>query len=168
MFRSRSKHGSSVSQPAVDTQLGRESRQQPEARQDGAGTWFRDAESGMPYDYEYLTRLGWHPRHPAERARQTDGSAPRSRGHYGKGPKGYTRSDDRILEDVCERLRADLEVDATELSVTVRSGEVTFEGQVPDRFQEHRAIDVAESVRGVSRVTSHLSTGRRSRAGGPS
>jgi osmotically-inducible protein OsmY len=119
----------------------------------------------MPYDYEYLTRLGWDPRNPSDRARQRE--APQPRGHYGKGPKGYTRSDERIFEDVCERLRADMEVDATELSVTVRSGEVTLEGRVPDRFQEHRAIEVAESVRGVCNVTSHLNKGRP-RPGGPS
>src|SRR5215207_3226657 len=32
--------------------------------------------------------------------------------HIGQGPKGYTRSDERMLEDVCERLTQNASVDA--------------------------------------------------------
>jgi len=41
--------------------------------------------------------------------------------HYGKGPKGYTRSDERIREDVCDRLSDDDEVDARDITVTVKN-----------------------------------------------
>jgi hypothetical protein len=78
--------------------------------------------------------------------------------HVGKGPKGYTRSDERIREDVCDRLSDDDEVDASEISVTVKGGEVTLEGTVTDRHSKHRAEDIAESVSGVRDVSNRLRT----------
>jgi len=45
----------------------------------------------------------------------------------GRGPKGYERSDDRIREDVCDRLMDDPEVAASNLTVEVRGGEVILE-----------------------------------------
>lgn len=76
--------------------------------------------------------------------------------HYGKGPKGYTRSDERIREDICDRLSDDDEVDARDITVTVKNAEVTLEGTVNDRRSKHRAEDVAESVSGVKDVSNHL------------
>lgn len=76
--------------------------------------------------------------------------------HRGKGPKGYTRSDERIREDVCDRLSDDDELDASEITVTVRGGEVTLEGTVPDRRAKQRAEDLAEAVSGVRDVDNKL------------
>jgi osmotically-inducible protein OsmY len=78
--------------------------------------------------------------------------------YFGKGPKGYTRSDDRIREDVCDRLSDDDEVDASDITVTVKGGEVTLEGTVLDRRSKHRAEDIAESVGGVKDVHNSLRT----------
>lgn len=77
-------------------------------------------------------------------------------GHSGKGPKGYVRSDERIREDICDRLSDDDEIDARDITVTVKAAEVTLEGQVADRRSKHRAEDVAESVSGVKDVSNHL------------
>lgn len=80
-----------------------------------------------------------------------------SRGEYrGKGPKGYTRSDERIREDVCDRLSADDELDASDITVTVKGGEVTLEGTVADRRAKQRAEDIAESAGGVKDVDNKL------------
>ena len=88
------------------------------------------------------------------------GSAPvltsRRGGFAGKGPRGYTRSDDRIREDVCDRLSADDEVDASDITVTVAKAEVTLEGTVHDRHAKRRAEDIAESVTGVTDVHNRL------------
>jgi hypothetical protein len=75
-------------------------------------------------------------------------SAPRG-GHAGRGPKGYTRPDDRIREDVCDRLSWNDEVDATDISVRVESGEVMLEGSVATRHMKRLATDIAEAVPGV-------------------
>lgn len=76
--------------------------------------------------------------------------------HRGKGPKGYKRSDDRIREDVCDRLSDDDELDASEITVSVKDGEVTLEGSVTDRRSKQRAEDLAESVGGVRDVDNKL------------
>ncbi len=75
-----------------------------------------------------------------------------SGGFAGRGPKGYRRSDARILEDVCERLRRDDEVDAGELSVRVDDGQVTLEGSSGTRGERQRAERIAASVAGVADV----------------
>ena len=75
-----------------------------------------------------------------------------------KGPKGYVRSDDRIREDVCDRLSDDDIVDASDISVQVKDGEVTLEGSVTDRHMKHRAEDIIEEVSGVRDVNNKLRT----------
>jgi osmotically-inducible protein OsmY len=66
----------------------------------------------------------------------------------GKGPKNYSRSDDRIREEVCELLE-DADLDASEIDVKVRGGEVTLEGTVQDRWAKREAEDVIAHARGV-------------------
>ncbi len=79
------------------------------------------------------------------------------RGPYsGRGPKDYQRSDDRIREDVCERLTEHPDVDASEVSVQVSSGEVTLQGSVSERRMKRLAEDCAESVSGVHEVHNQI------------
>jgi osmotically-inducible protein OsmY len=79
-------------------------------------------------------------------------SVPARGGYAGRGPKGYTRTDERIREDVCDRLSWDDEVDATDIVVRVQNGEVTLEGSVETRHMKRLAEDIAEDVPGVSDV----------------
>ncbi|WP_168801003.1 BON domain-containing protein [Peteryoungia ipomoeae] len=76
--------------------------------------------------------------------------------HRGKGPRGYRRSDARILEDVNDRLADDPAVDASDIEVTVKDAEVTLSGQVTDRWEKRRAEDSAERVSGVAHVQNNL------------
>ncbi len=78
------------------------------------------------------------------------------RGHRGRGPKGYVRSDDRIREDVSDRLSDDPLVDASEIEVSVAGTEVTLTGTVSSREERRRAEDCAERVSGVSHVQNNL------------
>jgi hypothetical protein len=76
-----------------------------------------------------------------------------------RAPKGYTRSDARIHEDVCEGLiRARL--DAGEMEVSVERGEVRLEGFAPNRWVKHAAECVAAEVPGVTEVLNHLRLAR--------
>jgi hypothetical protein len=77
-------------------------------------------------------------------------------GHRGKGPRGYRRSDARIVEDVSDRLTEDPHVDATEIQVEARDGEVTLTGTVDSRAARRRAEDIADSVSGVTYVMNNL------------
>jgi len=79
------------------------------------------------------------------------------RGRYsGRGPKGYSRSDDRIKEDVSDRLEQHPEIDATEIEVIVAQGEVTLEGSVEDRRQKRMAEEAIENLNGVKDVHNRL------------
>ena len=80
-----------------------------------------------------------------------------SRGSFaGKGPKGYQRSDERIREEINERLTAHPEIDATEIDVQVQSCEVVLTGTVEDRHAKRLAEDVAENVPGVKDVRNNI------------
>ena len=76
--------------------------------------------------------------------------------HTGRGPRDYRRSDERIEEDVNERLTQHGQIDAGDISVSVHNGEVTLQGTVDSRQAKRMAEDVAESVSGVQDVHNHL------------
>ena len=76
--------------------------------------------------------------------------------HRGKGPRNFTRSDDRIRETVCEALGDDDQIDATNLDVTVKNGEVTLAGIVDDRRMKRLAEDCVESLPGVKDVQNQI------------
>ncbi len=79
--------------------------------------------------------------------------------HTGRGPEGYRRSDERIREDVCQRLTVHGEVDARGIEVKVEGCEVTLTGTVPDRRTKRTAENVAEAVSGVKDVHNQLRIG---------
>ena len=90
----------------------------------------------------------------AERRRRMDEM--RQRSYYGRGPKGFSRSDERIREDVCERLTYDWSVDASDVEVNVSKGEVTLTGSVESRYSKRRAEDLVDDVPGVRHVQNSL------------
>ena len=118
--------------------------------------WFADPSSAA-YAFGYTTSLRSNDPFPSAGHHSARPSG-NSRGHAGKGPKDYQRADSRVLEDVCDRLTDDDEVDATDITVTVTAGEVTLEGSVSDRYTKRRAEHLAASVRGVLDVHNRLST----------
>lgn len=83
-----------------------------------------------------------------------------NRGRFsGMGPEGYQRSDDRIKEDINDRLTQHGDIDASHINVQVNNGDVTLTGDVDDRWMKRMAEDVAESVSGVKDVRNELKTG---------
>ncbi len=101
----------------------------------------------------------WFGDDEAERRRRMDR-------HSGRGPKGYTRSDERIREDVNDRLTDDPHIDASNIEVTVSSGEVTLSGSVTERFAKRHAEDIAERVSGVRHVQNNVRVVERSSSSG--
>lgn len=84
-------------------------------------------------------------------------SHPRPRRHCrGLGPKGYTRPDERISEDVCEALTEAADVDPSLVEVHVRDGNVTLHGVVRSAHEQWRAQDIVESCAGVRHVTNDI------------
>ena len=78
------------------------------------------------------------------------------RGFSGRGPKGYQRSDERIKEQVSDRLMDDDDIDASEITIDVRNAEVTLTGTVGSRQEKRAAEDAAEQTPGVREVQNHL------------
>jgi len=76
--------------------------------------------------------------------------------HAGRGPKNYRRPDDRIVEDVVWRLMHHPYVDATDIHVTCRQGEVTLGGTIQSREMKRLAEDEAYCVWGVKDVQNQL------------
>lgn len=95
------------------------------------------------------TVASWFGDEEAERRRQME------RPYEGRGPKGYRRSDDRIKEDVNDRLSEGY-LDATEIEVNVSSSEVVLTGTVNSRADKRRAEAIAEHVSGVTNVENRL------------
>ncbi|HYF53543.1 MAG TPA: BON domain-containing protein [Salinarimonas sp.] len=74
----------------------------------------------------------------------------------GLGPKGYQRSDERVLEDVHERLTEDPHLDASDIEVSVQDGEVRLSGFVGNRTERRYAEDLVEGISGVRHVQNDL------------
>ena len=133
----------------------------------GAGTYgaaprsdYRNDGYGTSDERGFFERAGdevasWFGDEDAARRREID--------HRGRGPANYTRSDDRILEDACDRLTEDWGVDASDIQVTVQGGEVTLDGTVNSRRDKRRAEDVVDDVSGVNHVQNNLRTQDRTR-----
>jgi osmotically-inducible protein OsmY len=95
--------------------------------------------SSMPYTYRAYSETWYIP------------------GPYtGLGPSGWRRSDERINEEINERLAQHGQIDATNMIVSVTSGEVILSGSVNSRLEKRLAEDVAESCSGVREVQNNL------------
>jgi osmotically-inducible protein OsmY len=76
--------------------------------------------------------------------------------YRGKGPRSYQRSDDRILEDINDRLCDNAYIDASEIEVEVTNGDVTLTGSVDNRNSKRLAEDIGDSVAGVKNVENRI------------
>ena len=112
-------------------------------RQEGRGFWDRTVDEVS----------SWFGDDDAERRRRMD----RQQGEFkGRGPKGYRRSDERIKDDINDRLSDDSWIDASDIEVNVENGEVTLTGTVHHRNAKRRAEDLAELVSGVTNVENRI------------
>jgi osmotically-inducible protein OsmY len=96
---------------------------------------------------------------PGEYGASGPGGAPRPRHlyKYPPGPKGYQRSDERIREDICDRLmRAANHIDSSEVTVEVAQGKVLLEGTVPARRMKHAIEDLADGCLGVKDIENRI------------
>jgi hypothetical protein len=113
------------------------------------------------YDPNYgIDSFGYHNDVPARHGNVEDMPADRYRytsaDHRGKGPKNYLRSDERISEDINDRLQDDPYVDASDIEVHIDKCEVILGGTVQDKYAKRRAADIAEDVRGVRHVENRI------------
>jgi hypothetical protein len=96
--------------------------------------------------YEDQVRRGYRP--------QAGGAGAARR--YPPGPKGYQRSDERMKEDISERLYRAYHIDSSEVTVDVRAGKVTLEGTVPSRHMKHAIEDMVDDCPGVTEIDNRI------------
>jgi osmotically-inducible protein OsmY len=77
-------------------------------------------------------------------------------GYRGKGPRNYKRSDNNILEEVCDLLMDDSAVDASNIEVSVQEGQVYLSGSVDDREMKRRAERILDQVSGIKDIRNLL------------
>lgn len=75
---------------------------------------------------------------------------------YPMRPKGYRRSDERLREDISERLMQAHEIDSSEVTIQVLGGKVILEGTVAERYMKHAIEDLADSAPGVQDVDNRI------------
>lgn len=78
--------------------------------------------------------------------------------YFGRGPKGYQRSDERIYEDICEMLYHHPQIDASHIEVKVKDGNVSLTGKVENRQIKYLVEDEVERRAGVKEIENLLKT----------
>ena len=115
-----------------------------------------------PYRERYGSRAGYG-REQEQSYRSGPYSDDWTRGPFsGRGPRGYRRTDDRIREDVNDRLTWHGYIDATDIHVEVNDGIVTLSGEVNSRREKRMAEDAVENISGVDDVNNQLKVKNKS------
>ena len=76
--------------------------------------------------------------------------------HVGRGPRNYKRPDNRIEEEINERLSRHGMIDATDIEVSVQNGDVVLRGFANGRQNKRLAEDICYSVFGVKDVQNQI------------
>ena len=146
-----------------------QSGEQRERRRQDRGPYerarFEDGPHGGRFRFERPQRRGdAYDVRPARQSDQSDwrGGSDRGSGPFvGRGPRGYQRSDERILEEVCEILTHHGEIDASQMDVDVRNGEVYLRGMVDSGYTRRLTEEIVEGVPGVRDVRNELRVNQR-------
>lgn len=75
---------------------------------------------------------------------------------YPPGPKGYRRSDARMLEDICDKLLLAHHIDSSEVTVEVAAAKAILDGTVPERWMKHAIEDLADACPGIQDVENRI------------
>jgi osmotically-inducible protein OsmY len=95
-------------------------------------------------------------RAPVESRGAATSNEQRRENNKGKGPRSYQRSDNRILEQINERLCDNPYLDASDMEVAVENGVVFLTGTVSTRDEKRLAEEIAEEITGVENVENRL------------
>jgi hypothetical protein len=138
----------------------------------GAENEFEHSPHSNKKDIELRPQGNWN--HPGVSGKTQDGETYVNRREYGiqtdftgYGPKGYTRSDDRVYEEVCDELMKCPDVDATHIGVKVEKGIVILSGKVSSRQMKKKAEYTIEDLPGVQDVRNELNVISSERLSGP-
>jgi hypothetical protein len=124
-------------------------------------------QSAAPNDRRQLRRMSWRAAgvqdYPGGALQQLIEASHRREieaSHRGKGPRSYRPTDERLRENVCERLTDDPFIDATDIDVSVADGEITVSGTVDTRQTKFSVEEVVWRMPGVAGVCNALKVRR--------
>lgn len=120
---------------------------------------FQDDQFRNDYDPTYEDEYGM--RHPYEHGgsnRWSDDIRSESshENHFGKGPRGYQRSENRIIEEASEILARDFNLDASDIEIEVKDRCLYLKGEVHSRKDKRMAEELVEDVSGIDDVQNQL------------
>ena len=113
-------------------------------------------EGGFGSEGEYSSRADrvLPARQPSGYARQDEEmQSPRN---VRRGPKNYTRSDERIKEEIFDAIARNTRIDASDVTIEVQGGKATLYGSVAHRQMKHWIEDIAAECHGVADVENKL------------
>lgn len=101
---------------------------------------FRNYDEPRGYGTQQFGQSHW----PEQISDQTPrGLEQSTRSFRGRGPKGYTRSDERLKEMLCEQLTQDPRIDASDIDIDVEQQVVKLSGTVEDRRTKYDVEEMA-------------------------
>lgn len=119
--------------------------------------YWSDADAQWPEGHEFDPRTSRFD--GMDRAAPTPPTRHPAPGNTRRMARAYRRTDERIRDDVCERLAHSNAVDPTDVAVDVRDGIVTLEGSVPERSMRYALEDIAARCLGVIDVDNRVRVG---------
>lgn len=75
---------------------------------------------------------------------------------FGHHARRGNRKDEQIREDIYQRLDARADIDAPDISLHVKNGTVTIEGEVADAMLRHRIEQCVDGIAGVTDINNRL------------
>jgi hypothetical protein len=139
------------------------------------GDWTEDQRYGRRYSREAAQRRGWEVDddrddehgalyHLGRRIGEAVGDwfGTTERHQRPAGPRGYHRSDERIRDQICERLSYARHLDVSDVSVDVKDGVVSLSGTVNNRSQKYYIEELVDATYGVSEVNNEIRVRRGS------
>jgi BON domain len=99
------------------------------------------------YEVERIPSVPWSNDSRSEASRES---------HFGKGPKGYKRSPERIRDEACEILARDFDLDASDIEVDIKDDVLILKGEVNSRRDKRLAEYLVENIAGISDVLNQL------------
>jgi hypothetical protein len=122
-----------------------------------AERYWSDADAQWPEGHEFDARTGRFD--DLARGAATPATRRPALPNTRRMARAYRRTDERIRDDVCERLAHSNAVDPTNITVEVRDGIVTLEGSVPLRPMRYALEDITARCLGVVDVDNRVRVG---------
>jgi osmotically-inducible protein OsmY len=99
---------------------------------------------------------GQYERGPGQCEHGLDQSPPRRQAEPGPNYGDAAAGDERLREEISERLMQADSIVASDVSVQVLGGKVILEGTVRDRYMKHAIEDLAEAAPGVQDIDNRI------------